>query len=342
MSMLLTRSPFFNPDGPRRPEGLVGSTTYLLELNGCRYPWADTLYKKMRSLFWQPQDVGLDADKAHFAQLAPVEQQTFLQTLGFLIYLDSIQIQNPAWLTGYVAAPEVATCFITQAFFETIHAQSYDHLLTSIVDEPTRDYVYRLWREHPILAARNAELVSPYEAFHQAPTLEHFATLCFADVLLEGVYFWSGFSVFLTLAKRQKMTGTAQIIRQIRRDEEHHLALYTQILRTLRTEVPDLFTPDRMADWTGLARAAAQHEMAWMEAMTGGQFPGLPLARVRAYIQWLTNRRLGTLGLDAPFPAVTADPMAWIERMGAMNGKKNDFFEHAAVNYRADLDFSDI
>ena len=338
----LSRSPLFHPEGPARPEGLVGATTYLLELTGCRYPWADALYRKMRDLYWKPDDVNLVADHAQFERLTPVEHDAFLNTLGFLIYLDSIQIQNPAWISQYVAAAEVAACLITQAFFETIHAQSYDHLLSSIVDGPTRESVYQLWRKHPILVARNAELVQPYEAFHREPTLAHFATLCFSDVLLEGVYFWSGFTIFLTLATRNQMNGTAQLIRQIRRDEQQHLALYDQMVRTLRQEHPELFTPERETAWTQLAIAAASHEIAWMEAITAGQFPGLPLSHVRQYIQWITNIRVRPLGLPDPFPEATTDPMPWLERMGDMNIGKADFFEQPVVNYQDDLDFGTL
>ena len=342
MTSTLSRSPLFHPAGPRRPEGLIGPTTYLLELTGCRYPWADHLYRTMRDFYWKPDDVNLVADHAQFAQLAPVEQETFLHTLGFLIYLDSIQIQNPAWLAQYIAAPEVGACLVTQAFFETIHAQSYDHLLSSIVDSRTRESVYRLWRDHPILAARNHELVAPYEAFHHDPTLERFATLCFADVLLEGVYFWSGFAVFLTLATRQQMTGTAQLIRQIRRDEQQHLALYIQLIRTLRDEHPDLFSPSLMASWHDLAREAAAHEIAWMQSITGGQFPGLPADRITAYVKWVTNLRLKAVGLEPLFLWIDQNPMPWLDRMGEMNTGKADFFEQAVVNYQDDLDFSDI
>jgi len=342
MSTPLHRSPLFHPKGPEHPTELLGETSYILELTGCRYPWADALYRKMRDFYWKPDDVNLVADHAQFERLTPVERDAFLNTLGFLIYLDSIQIQNPAWLSQYIAAPEVAACLITQAFFETIHAQSYDHLLSSIVDAPTRTRVYQLWRQHPLLVARNAELVQPYEAFHTQPTLEHFATLCFADMLLEGVYFWSGFTIFLTLATRSQMNGSAQLIRQIRRDEQQHLALYTQMLRTLREEHPELFTASQLAAWHTLATAAADHEIAWMTAITAGQFPGLPLERMTLYIQWITNVRLRALGLAAPFPTVTQDPLPWLERMGDMNTGKADFFEQAVVNYQDDLDFSDL
>jgi ribonucleoside-diphosphate reductase beta chain len=342
MSTPLKRSPLFHPSGPERTPSLLGETTYLLELTGCRYPWADHLYRTMRDFYWKPDDVNLVADHAQFERLTPVERDAFLNTLGFLIYLDSIQIQNPAWLSQYIAAPEVAACLITQAFFETIHAQSYDHLLSSIVDGATRERVYRLWREHPLLVARNAELVAPYEAFHQQPTLEHFATLCFADLLLEGVYFWSGFTVFLTLATRQQMTGTAQLIRQIRRDEQQHLALYDQMLRTLRTEEPGLFTSALQAQFLTLAQKAAEHEIAWMTAITGGQFPGLPLSHITGYIHWITNIRVRPIGLTDPFPEATANPMPWLERMGDMNTGKADFFEQAVVNYQDDLDFKDL
>lgn len=339
----LARSPLYNPKAPRRPRGLVGPTNWMLEFNGCRYPWAEKFYRTMRDLYWKPDDVSLVADRAQFPTLARVEREAYLRTLGFLVYLDSIQACNCVWVTQYIAAPEVSACMITQGFFETIHSQSYDYILTSVVDPPTREKAYTLWCEDPILSARLETLVTPYEDFHREPTLERLATLLFADTLIEGVYFFSGFNVFLALGTHHKMTGTAQLIRLIRRDEKLHVALYAQLLRTLREERPEIFTQTLESSWIKLASEAAQKEAEWVSAITGGVgLPGLPLDKLREHVRWLVNKRCEAAGLKPPFPEVSADPLPWLEREGSMNPGKADFFEEAVVNYQDDLDFSQI
>lgn len=338
----LWRSPLFNPQGPRRPEALVGPTTWMLEFNGCRYPWAVRFYRTMRDFYWKPEDVSMVADRAQFPGLTQVERQTYLRTLGFLIYLDSIQTCNCVWVTQYFAAPEVCACMVTQGFFETIHSQSYDYMLTSVVDASTRESVYTLWRTDPVLSRRLRTLVEPYEQFHAKPTLRRLATLLFADTLIEGVYFMSGFNFFLALGAHQKMTGTAQLIRLIRRDEKLHVALYTQILRTLRTENPEAFTPSLESAWLALAKEAAHQEAAWVSTVTGGGFPGLPQHELTDHVRWLVNQRCVSAGLPPPFPEVGSDPLPWLEREAAMNPGKTDFFEEAVVNYQDDIDFSEV
>ena len=48
---------------------------------------------------------------------------------------------------------------------------------------------------------------------------------CIANFILEGIYFYSGFMFFYNLSRNGKMSGSAQEIRYINRDENTHLWL---------------------------------------------------------------------------------------------------------------------
>ncbi|MCY0880626.1 MAG: ribonucleotide-diphosphate reductase subunit beta, partial [Firmicutes bacterium] len=187
-----TTKKLFNPEGTRAlsAQRLVGGPSVnLLEFAHCKYPWAEQLYRKMRSFFWIPDEIPLVEDKRQFATLTPSEQDAYQKTLAFLIFLDSIQVDNLGILAEYITAPEVTACLKTQAFFETIHSQSYDYILTSVVDSLTREAVYDLWRADDQLLARNRFITDQYEAFIQDPTPRHFIRSLVANFLLEGVYF---------------------------------------------------------------------------------------------------------------------------------------------------------
>lgn len=337
MSTLMHPKRLFNPDGTRdlSQQRLVGGPSpNLLEMAHSKYTWAPALYRKMRSFFWIPEEVPLGDDKRQFPTLTDAEQDAYKKTLAFLIFLDSIQVDNLSALALYVTAPEVTACLKTQAFFETIHAQSYDYLLTSVVDALTREEVYTLWKEDATLLARNRFITDQYEAFIQHPSPETFVRSCLADFLLEGIYFYSGFAFFYALGRQDKMGGTVSLIRLIQRDENTHLALFTQILRTLREENPEWFTPSMDAELLAMVRTAAEQEIAWGQYVTHNQILGLSDTLIAQYIQYLANLRSRAIGLPEPYPHIARHPMAWVDAFAEMNATKTDFFERKVTNYQ--------
>src|SRR5690606_20893636 len=84
-----------------------------------------------------------------------------------------------------------------------------------------------------------------------------------ANVILEGVYFYSGFLTFYTLARRGKMTGSSDMIKFINRDEVTHLHLFAQLFQTLKEERPELFDAGFYEDARQLFISAAELEIAW-------------------------------------------------------------------------------
>ncbi len=327
----------FNPEGTRdrSVQRLVGGpSTNLLEFDNCKYDWAQELYKKMRSFFWVPDELPLGDDKKQYPTLTPDEQDAYKKTLSFLIFLDSIQIDNLGAIASYITAPEVTACLKTQAFFETIHAQSYDYLLTSVVDHMTRDSVYDLWKDDAHLLKRNRFITDLYEKFIDNPSPENFIRSCMADFLLEGVYFYSGFAFFYTLGRQDKMGGTVSMIRLIQRDENTHLALFTDIMRTLMVENKDWFTPSIMTELTEMVKTAVTHEMEWGKYVTRNQILGLSDQAIEQYIKYLGNLRSKAVYLPEPYPEQKGHPLSWIDSYASMNLTKTDFFERKVTNYQ--------
>lgn len=326
----------FNPDGTRdlNKQRLIGGLSpNLLEFNNAKYQWAEQLYRKMRSFFWVPEEVPLGDDKLMFPRLTEAEQTAYKKTLAFLIFLDSIQVDNLGALAMYITSPEVVACLKTQAFFETIHSQSYDYLLTSVVDRITRDEVYDMWRDDEHLLTRNKFITDQYQQFIDDPTEESFVKSCMADFLLEGIYFYSGFAFFYSLGRQDKMGGTVSLIRLIQRDENTHLALFTHLMRTLRDENPDVFTPQLENDLAGMLKTAVTHEIEWGKYVTKNQILGLSDNVITQYIKYLGNLRAGAINIGQPYE-IKENPMAWVDSYAAMNETKTDFFERRVTNYQ--------
>lgn len=91
-----------------------------------------------------------------------------------------------------------------QAFQEEIHAQSYSYILDTVTNPVTRDKIYDEWRTDKVLLERNKFIANIYQDFSDNPNEINFLKTVFANYILEGIYFYSGFSFFYTLARQEK------------------------------------------------------------------------------------------------------------------------------------------
>ncbi|RAL21066.1 ribonucleotide-diphosphate reductase subunit beta [Thermoflavimicrobium daqui] len=341
----LERKKIFNEHGQRGTQRLInGNTTNLREWNRIKYDWAFKLYRTMLNNFWVPEEIPLASDAKEFNELSTAERHAFDKTISFLNFLDSIQGENLPNINEYITAPEVSSLLNIQAFQEEIHAQSYSYILDSVCSPETRENIYDEWRNDEHLLERNRFIADLYQQFVEQKDDRQFVRTCMANFLLESLYFYSGFSFFYSLARAGKMTATATIIKYIQRDELTHVVLFQNMIKELRKEEPDLFSPDFIEELRDMTRTAVEHEIKWGQYITNNQIPGLNNNLIERYIKYLANERLNRLGFEILYPEYTTHPMKWVDSFANLNATKTDFFEQKVTNYTkaSSLDFGDL
>ncbi len=334
--MELSKKKLFNEHGDRdwgKRRMIGGNTTNLIELNNVKYEWATKMYRQMMNNFWIPEEIPLAQDAKDYKNLTQFERQSYDKIISFLIFLDSLQTSNLPNVNEYITAPEVNLCLTVHTFQEAVHSQSYSYILDSVCSAEVRDRIYNEWREDKHLLRRNRLITDLYERFIDEPTSENLVRTIMANYILEGIYFYSGFSFFYALGRMGKMLGTVSEIKYIQRDELTHLALFQGIFREIRRENPDLFTNELLADLNTMMRTAVEHEITWGQYITNNQINGLSNEILDQYIKYLSNERMRKIGLDVLYPEVIEHPMKWVESFSNMNSMKTDFFEQKVTNY---------
>ncbi|MFD2671272.1 ribonucleotide-diphosphate reductase subunit beta [Marinicrinis sediminis] len=334
--MELHKKKLFNEHGERdwgKRRIIGGNTTNLIELNNVKYDWATKMYRTMMNNFWIPEEIPLAQDAKDYKQLSDVERQSFDKIISFLIFLDSLQTANLPNINEYITAPEVNLILTVHTFQEAVHSQSYSYILDSVCSAEVRDRIYNEWRNDKHLLLRNRFITDLYERFIAEPNSQNLLRTIMANYILEGIYFYSGFSFFYALGRQGKMLGTVSEIKYIQRDELTHLALFQHIFREVRRENPELFTPAMIEDLRQMMKTAVEHEIAWGQYITNNQIAGITNDVLAQYIQYLANERLKKLDLDILYPEVTEHPMKWVEHFSNMNAMKTDFFEQKVTNY---------
>lgn len=345
--MELQKKKLFNEEGDRdwgKRRMIGGNTTNLIELNNVKYEWATKMYRTMMNNFWIPEEIPLAQDAKDYKNLSLSERNSYDKIISFLIFLDSLQTANLPNVNEYITAPEVNLCLTVHTFQEAVHSQSYSYILDSVCSAEVRDQIYNLWREDKHLLKRNRFITDLYENFIADPSAQNLIKTIMANYILEGIYFYSGFSFFYALGRQGKMLGTVSEIKYIQRDELTHLALFQGIFREVRKENPELFTPVLVEELRQMMKTAVENEITWGQYICNNQIPGLTDEIIDSYIKFLSNERLRKLGLDVLYPEIVEHPMKWVESFSNMNGMKTDFFEQKVTNYSksSNLNWGDL
>lgn len=330
----MERKKIFNAEGERGTKSIIeGNTTNLREWNRIKYEWANGMYRTMLNNFWVPEEIALNEDIKQFPYLTDGERNAFDKIISFLNFLESIQSENLPSMSRYITASEVSSLLNIQTFQEEIHAQSYSYILDTVTNPITRDKIYDMWREDKKLFKRNKFIASIYQKFSDEPSKMNFLKAIMANYILEGIYFYSGFCFFYTLARQGKMTATSTIFKYINRDEVTHLVLFQNIIKELKNENMGLFTVEVENELREMMRIAVEHEVSWGQYITNNEILGINNDLIDKYIKYLSNLRLKSIGINELYPEITENPMMWIEGFSKINSVKTDFFEAKVVNY---------
>ena len=338
----MNRKKIYNPESTESVNDrkiFGGNPTGIFELNNIKYQWAYNLWEMMLNNTWFPKEVDMTRDVIDYKNLTQAEKTAYDKALSQLIFMDSLQTNNIIDnINPYVTSPEINLILVRQSFEEALHSQSYAVMVDSISTNSAE--IYDLWRKDMMLKNKNDAIAAAYDDLVEDPSEYNFVKACFANQILEGIYFYSGFAYIYTLARSGKMLGSAQMIRFIQRDEVTHLVLFQNLINTLKKERPDLFSEKLKEEVIAMFKKAVELETEWGKYITQGQILGLTDEIVEQYIKFLADDRLSAVGFDKIYNV--ENPIKWVNDFAKFNDQKTNFFEATVTNYsKGSLSFDD-
>lgn len=341
--MEVSRKKIYNPDSTESVNErkiFGGNPTSMFDLNKIKYQWADHLWKTMLANTWFAEEVSMNDDKRDYLKLSTEEKIGYDRALAQLIFMDSLQANNLIDnVNPFITSPEINLCLVRQAYEEALHSHAYAVMVESI--SANTEEIYDMWRNDMQLKSKNDYIAQVYMELAKNPTEENILKALFANQILEGIYFYSGFSYFYTLARSGKMLGSAQMIRFIQRDEVTHLILFQNMINALRNERADLFTPQLINEVIGMFKKAVEIEASWGDYITQGKILGLTSSLIEQYIQFLADSRLSKVGIAKVYGV--QHPIKWVESFSSFNEQRSNFFEARVSNYaKGSVSFDDF
>jgi len=315
------------------PDGMINFTR-------CKYEWATKLWDTMEANTWFPKEVQMTADAKDYKYLTFPEKRMYDLVLSQLIFMDSLQTNNLMDnINPYITAPEINAILSRQAYEEANHSKSYAVMVESISDNT--DEIYDMWKNDPKLLEKNNFIAGAYKELSGGITDRKIILAMFANQILEGIYFYSGFAAMYALGKSGKMLGSSQMIKFIQRDEVTHLLLFQNLINSTRQERPELFDDELEKEVREMFTKAVNLEASWGDYITQGQILGFTRDIIRQYIEYLADRRLEAVGYDPQYNV--KHPIPWVDGYSSFNDQRTNFFEGNVINYsKGSIDFDDF
>ena len=127
-------------------------------------------------------------------------------------------------------------------------------------------------------------------------------------VIMEGIFFYAGFAMMLALKRQNKMIGIGEQFEYIMRDESLHLAFGCDLIKTIRTENPEIWTDEFQKEIVELVRESVEFERRYAHDACPQGLLGINADKFGQYVEHIADRRLERLDLpkifhrDNPFP----------------------------------------
>ncbi|HEY4295128.1 MAG TPA: ribonucleotide-diphosphate reductase subunit beta [Paraburkholderia sp.] len=321
---------------------IINGQTDVNQLVPFKYKWAWEKYLAGCANHWMPQEVNMSRDIALWKDpngLTEDERRIVKRNLGFFVTADSLAANNIVLGTyRHITAPECRQFLLRQAFEEAIHTHAYQYIVESLgLDEGE---IFNAYHEVSSIRAKD-EFLIPFihtltDPAFKTGTLEADQTLLrslivFACVM-EGLFFYVGFTQILALGRQNKMTGAAEQYQYILRDESMHCNFGIDLINQIKLENPQLWTAEFRAEIREIFQQAVELEYRYAEDTMPRGVLGLNASMFKSYLRFICNRRCQQIGLDPLYPN-EENPFPWMSEMIDLKKERN-FFETRVIEYQ--------
>lgn len=311
------------------------------QLMPLKYKWAWEHYLNGCANHWMPTEVPMSKDIELWKSnvLSEDERRVIMRNLGFFSTAESLVGNNIVLaIFKHVTNPEARQYLLRQSFEEAIHTHTFLYIVESL--NLDQGEIFNMYNEINSIHAKDQfemtlteDILKPdfdMNNFHDRQ--KFLENLIGYYIIMEGIFFYSGFVMILSFHRQNKMTGIGEQFQYILRDETIHLNFGIDLINGIKEENPDLWTSEFQAHITNKIRQAVELEILYAQDCLPRGILGLTAPMFREYVQHIADRRLERIGLKAIYRS--KNPFPWMSETIDL-GKEKNFFETRVTEYQS-------
>ena len=302
-----------------------------------KYPWAWNYFLNANKNHWTPLDVNMTKDVQDYHHRLTVEEKhVYENVLAYLTTSDILAMRNIGLaVMEKMTAPELQIYQARQVFEEAMHTWTYQHCIETMGLDQSEIYnryrvVPEIYQKIKMANDKLSSVLRPDIDLKNADELDNFvhSYLFFAGVF-EGCWFYNGFSPIFSLQRRGLMTGTAEQLQYIMRDEVMHSGFGMRVVKEIVKEENLTLDEKRLRDMWDESEAA---EITYANYLLREPILGYTAEDHIEQFRFIANRRARQLNIFEPFPGAE-NPLSWLDEQANLRKEKN-FFETRVTEYQ--------
>ena len=311
------------------------------QLMPLKYNWAWEHYINGCANHWMPTEVPMNKDIEIWKsdQLTDDERLVIMRNLGFFSTAESLVGNNLVLAVfKHITNAECRQYLLRQAFEEAVHGHTFLYVVESL--GLNEGEVFNMYNEVPAIARKDAfEMELTKEVLDpdfRTDSLEGMQTLLKNLIgfylIMEGIFFYTGFVMILSFHRRNLMKGIGEQFQYILRDETIHLNFGIDLINGIKSENPEIWTPEFQQQMVDRIREAVELEIAYAKDCLPNGVLGLNADLFRDYVQYIADRRLERIQLPTQYGS--SNPFPWMSETMDLSKEKN-FFETRVTEYQS-------
>ena len=309
------------------------------QLMPLKYQWAWEHYLNGCANHWMPTEVPMTGDIKLWKSelLTDDERLAIKRNLGFFATAESLVSNNLVLaIFKHVTNPECRQYLLRQAFEEALHTHAFLYIVDSLALDERE--IFNMYREIPAIAKKDEFEMELTEGLIDGETKtlagkqQFLKNLVGYYIIMEGIFFYSGFVMMLSFHRRNLLQGIGEQVQYILRDETVHLNFGIDLINGIIQENPEVWTPDFQDELLTLVNKAVQLEIEYAGDCLPRGILGLNAKLFIDYVGYVADRRLERIGLKPQYH--TKNPFPWMSETMDLTKEKN-FFETRVTEYQS-------
>jgi len=311
-----------------------------MNLHPIRYQWAYDLYNQAVRNTWFPHEIALKEDLEDWSKMTTDEKHAVKFLMAFFNPAELIVNRSIALgIYPYLKSPECHLYLAKQMWEEANHCVAFEYVLQTFPFD--RENIFNLHLSVPSMTAKEA-YINRYMKRMTEDSLDvstidgkkdFLRNLIATNIVMEGVWFYSGFMVALSFRQRNQLRNFGSMINWVLRDESLHLKFGMNLVHNILEETPELLTQDFAQEIRDIIIEGVNLETEYNRDLFPQGILGLNAEYVNQYVQYVADRRMEELGLPK-FYNVT-NPAKWMSTATDVFELVN-FFEAQNTSYEVD------
>jgi len=311
-----------------------------MNLHPIRYPWAYDLYQQAVRNTWFPHEIALKEDLGDWANMTDDERHAVKFLMAFFNPAELIVNRSIALgIYPYLKSPECHLYLAKQMWEEANHCVAFEYVLQTFPLD--REQVFGIHLQTPSMVAKE-NYINKYMKRMMEDTLDvetpegkkdFLRNLVATNIVMEGIWFYSGFMVALSFRQRNQLRNLGSMINWVIRDESLHLKFGINLIHNILEENPELVDATFAQEIAGIIVEGVNLETAYNQDLFPKGILGLNADYVNQYVQYVADRRLEELGLQKHYNV--SNPAKWMSTATDVFELVN-FFEAQNTSYEVD------